>query len=446
MNRIETRIIVMVTNRLAAARDSEAKDELIEELSENLYQRYQDLTAEGVPESEALQQAMDSLGDTDELIAYLRSIDAEGYDGGEERAGAAWEDASWEEHDGGAGEGTSGKKKPSFFGKDLESGIEDIVNAAVSAAKSATAYARDAARDMSEQLKEKYPDGFTWQFSDGKSDRVETVSFPSEGIRSLDVRLINASVNVYLSEDPDAAIEVAGDMEYINTLVSGDGVLSVSQENTASSSALFNRGVMTMASDVEIILPGRAWDAINLATVSGDIWIEAGLQCQTVTCKSQSGDISLAEADTSLVKLHSNSGDITGITLRGEVQAATKSGDVDLSGSMDRCTASSISGDVSLAGSCSNISCTSTSGDVEVSLDTVPDQAKAASVSGDCTVRVPRDMGFCLSYHTTSGEFSTNLSLTGAYRGKRGELSYLDGGDRRIRISSVSGDLEVSGS
>ena len=48
MNRIETRIIMMVTNRLSAAKDSEEKTELIEELSENLYQRYTDLTAADV--------------------------------------------------------------------------------------------------------------------------------------------------------------------------------------------------------------------------------------------------------------------------------------------------------------------------------------------------------------------------------------------------------------
>ena len=68
MNRIETRIIMMVTNRLSAAKDSEEKTELIEELSENLYQRYTDLTAGGVPEEEAFAQAMENLGDVDELL------------------------------------------------------------------------------------------------------------------------------------------------------------------------------------------------------------------------------------------------------------------------------------------------------------------------------------------------------------------------------------------
>ena len=62
MNRSKTKIIIMVTNRLAAAKDSDAKMDLIEELSENLYQRYLDLAAQGLEETEALKQAMDNLG------------------------------------------------------------------------------------------------------------------------------------------------------------------------------------------------------------------------------------------------------------------------------------------------------------------------------------------------------------------------------------------------
>ena len=77
MNRIETKIIIMVTNKLAAAKDSEAKTELIEELSENLYQRYQDLIADGIVEEDALAITMDSIGDVKELLAYLKEESAE---------------------------------------------------------------------------------------------------------------------------------------------------------------------------------------------------------------------------------------------------------------------------------------------------------------------------------------------------------------------------------
>ena len=86
MNRIETRIIMMVTNRLSAAKDSEEKTELIEELSENLYQRYTDLTAGGVSEEEAFAQAMENLGDVDELLTYLENAGGEDTQAGQGKA------------------------------------------------------------------------------------------------------------------------------------------------------------------------------------------------------------------------------------------------------------------------------------------------------------------------------------------------------------------------
>ena len=53
MDRIKTRLIIAVTNRLSAAEDTNAKADLIEELSENLYQRYLDLIGSGVSEEDA---------------------------------------------------------------------------------------------------------------------------------------------------------------------------------------------------------------------------------------------------------------------------------------------------------------------------------------------------------------------------------------------------------
>lgn len=70
MNRIETKIIIMITNRLASAKDSDAKTEMIEELSENLYQRYLELTEQGMPEEEAFAKAMESLGDVRNCLLF----------------------------------------------------------------------------------------------------------------------------------------------------------------------------------------------------------------------------------------------------------------------------------------------------------------------------------------------------------------------------------------
>ena len=78
MENMRTRFIIAVTGRLAAAEDSTAKVELIEELSENLYSRWQDLTAQGMDEGEAYDKALEDLGSVEELLAYLDSLGPEG--------------------------------------------------------------------------------------------------------------------------------------------------------------------------------------------------------------------------------------------------------------------------------------------------------------------------------------------------------------------------------
>lgn len=62
------RITDEVSRRLERAADGELKREIVEELSGNLYAKYEDLTAAGLDPEEAYGQAMDSLGDVSELI------------------------------------------------------------------------------------------------------------------------------------------------------------------------------------------------------------------------------------------------------------------------------------------------------------------------------------------------------------------------------------------
>ena len=78
MENMRTRFIIAVTGRLSAAADSTAKVELIEELSENLYSRWQDLVNQGMDGNQAYDKAMEDLGSVEELLAYLDSLGPEG--------------------------------------------------------------------------------------------------------------------------------------------------------------------------------------------------------------------------------------------------------------------------------------------------------------------------------------------------------------------------------
>ncbi len=426
MNRIETKIIIMITNRLAEAKDSDAKTEMIEELSENLYQRYLELAESGIPEEEALLKAVESLGDVEELLAYLREIEKEGA-----------EDITLEFQE----KEDSGTKESSTFSKsDLESGIEEIVNAALSTAKAAVGCAKDVAKDVSGQFKKKYPDGVFRQFTTQKGKKGDIMIIPPEEVHSLEVCMSNGDVRLECTGEKDGFIEIEG--EEIETMLKDDGVLSVNQKNTASASYFFMRGIWR--SDLKVRLPERMWNRILLSTRSGDIEMERGLVCEELKITTISGDVDLEEISCSRMDLQAISGDIEGCELTGVLRAETKSGDIELRESRcEHCELFSASGDVSFSGESKELTCSSTSGDVELEMENLPEKLTGSSISGDCEIRVPKEQGFRVSYKTVSGDFETNLSLTGKVGEKSGEAVYGDGCCGDLRISSVSGDVSI---
>lgn len=483
MNRIETRIIIMVTNRLAAAKDSDAKAEMIEELSENLYQRYLELVEGGMAEDEALRQAFDSLGDVDELLAFLKETEEEAeaarvwskpqedvakepgreaYDGAEPECEAnSGTEPGRETYDGAAQEqerfaGGGGQdagsayeeKSSSFSREDLENGIEEIVNAAISATKVAVDCARDVAKDMSgqfkdmsDQFKERYPDGVFTQFSGQKTRNAECMVIPAEDVSSLDIRLTNGDIELSYTDGPDIEIEIEGDTQDIKTMLRDNGVLSVTQGSTASAVFLFMRGIRR--TNVMLLLPQKAWESVCISTTNGDIRSEEELSCTELKISATSGDLELARATCENMELKLCSGDIDACDLKGNLYAESKSGDIEVCGSLGRCEMFSASGDVEFAGVCAEITGSSTSGDVELRLEQLPKKGKGSSISGDCEIIVPADQGFHLSYRTVSGSFSTDIPLAGRLEKKCGDVVYGESAQGELILSSVSGDIHV---
>lgn len=483
MNRIETKIIIMVTNRLAAAKDSDAKTEMIEELSENLYQRYLELVAGGMSEDDALQQAMGSLGDVDELLSFLKeseSADAIFHNAAPDAA-ANTADRTEENSapdivpaESSSDENSQDKNSQDKYSQDEYSQDDDtihvetyegepvfednsfsfnfddfgneitgIVNAAFSKAKVAMGCAKDAAMDaakeVQEQFKEKYPDGVFTQFSSQSKEHCHCV--PSDNIHSIEIHLSRGDIHMCCIDDSDAAIDLDGDTEEIEVMLKDDGVLSISQaSSTASAAFFFMRGMHRC--DIDVRLPKKLWNRINISTTSGDISIENCLECEDLNISTSSGDMNLDDVLSNNMICHLSSGDING-KVRGNLHVESKSGDIEIEGNMERCELFSASGDIEFSGKCQDINCSSTSGDVELKLAVLPERTKGTSVSGDCKINVPSDKGFRISYKTVSGDFLTNLPLTGMMREKRGEAVFGDNVCGDIQLSSVSGDIHI---
>lgn len=473
MDNMRTKFVIAITGRLAPAPDSDAKVELIEELSENLYSRWQDLVGQGVDETTAFAKAMDDLGNVDELLAYLDGL---GPDGELPKQEAGRD-----------------------FASDLLHGVEDIVRETVSQTKDAVDQAAEIVRSMAGKLKEKYPDGFKgkvyvhfdgdddvevrtqnaevidaevieaegpaaqisvgkekgWSFSMGynksrggffcetsrSSRKVEGSRVPARDVKGLDVQIVNGDVSIQMDDDPDAdEIVLDGDLESLEIRVNDDGVLSVRQGSTAVSSFFSFRGLA--AADLEVTLPKRFWDFIQISTANGDVDIKPGLEVGQLSVNTASGDVELHDADCQELVFHSASGDLLAEGVRSRtVTANTSSGDADLTGSFASVEIGTASGDVLLSGHTQQLRCSSASGDVEASLSEAPQRLDVSSKSGDCEIAIPGGQGFTLQFSTVSGEIDSDFQLAGPVGKRSGEAIYLDGGGRLFHISSISGDI-----
>lgn len=464
MENMRTRFIIAVTGRLSAAADSTAKVELIEELSENLYSRWQDLVGQGMDENQAYDRAMEDLGSVEELLAYLDSLGPEG-ELPRQEAGAR------------------------DYAGDFFQGMKDVFNETVSQTRDAMDQAKNILRDVESKLREKYPDGFKgkvsihfddgdspareaeepeaepaapeaeerekgWTFSVGynrdrggffcensRVRRVEGTSFPSQGLKGVDIQ-VNGDVDILLDDDPEGGIVLDGDVENLETRVSDDGVLSIRQGNTATSSFFFLRGLAS--ADVRLTLPRRFWDFIQISTVSGDVDVDIGLEIGQLSIKTASGDAQLNDVEFQQLIFHSASGDLDAGGLSGHsVLAETASGDIQLTGRFDAVQAKTASGEIELEGSARQLRCGTASGDVDVRVDQMPQSLELSSKSGDCEIAMPAGEGFTLQFSTVSGELDSDFPLVGPIGTRSGEAIYLDGGGRTFRMSSISGDITL---
>ena len=475
MDNMRTKFVIAVTSRLASAADSDAKVELIEELSENLHSRWQDLTAQGMSESEAFDKAMEDLGNVDELLAYLDSLGPDGELPRRENGGRD-------------------------FTSELLHGVEGIVRETVNQTKDAVDQAAVIVRNVADKLKEKYPDGFKgkvyvqfdsdrdappprgqeapeapegfeppeapepseppeapekgWSFAVGynknrggffcensRVHKVEGTSLPSQALKGIDVQ-VNGDVDILLDEDPEGDILLDGDVDSLETRVSDDGVLSVRQGSTATSSFFFLRGLAS--ADVKLTLPRRFWDFIQISTTSGDVDVDVGLEVGQLSIKTCSGDVQLNSLEFQELIFKSASGDLDTGDLSGRtVHGESASGDIQLTGRFDAVRLGTASGEISLEGGVRELRCGTASGDVEVQVDQVPEQLDMSSKSGDCEIAMPGGEGFTLQFSTVSGELESDFPLVGPIGKRSGEAIYLDGGGRTFHMSSVSGDLAL---
>lgn len=528
MDEMKQRLYDTVDARLAAAPDSTAKTELVEELSDNLYHRYLDMTASGAEPEDAYQKALDELGDTGELVDYLKSLapdeplpklvlrpeqgagsqlddlfrDVEAIvSGAFERAKSAVMEAKehlkenstfdWKS-DNGSVEVHIAKDPPDEGGENAEPEQESEAAGKSRGWEFSVGYDTDEGRFFAgggPKEKDtvygfgydKAKGGFYTQWGKENAEAPSGDTAPGDGpvssdaLRGIEI-LVDGDVTIRMTEDPEGDVVIDGDVDDLEVRRSDDGVLTIRQGKTASSSFFFLRGLSS--ADVELALPVRDWDFLSISSASGDVQIsgdgEVGLlsvntisgnldsqlaRCRRLVFKSTSGDLNW-DGDVGEAQAETISGDITfaaghlpcakllckstsgDVNVRGAVDqltAQTTSGDIMSDGQIGSVRASSMSGEVELSGSVSAAHCSSMSGDVRLESAVLPEQMELSSKSGDCEARIPDGGPFTIHFKTTSGSYHSDFfDVRGGDRG--GDFAH-QGGGPVYRLTSISGDL-----
>lgn len=428
MEDIRNRFSAQIAARFSAAPESAAKAELIEELSDNLCLRYQEHIAEGLVEEAAFTAALDSLGDVTELVNYLNSL-------------------------------SSDQEKCADPFDELVKDLEDITQNVFTKAKSAI---RDAERRLREEGFFNYssPGGHVKVHAnlgqngrrdhpykssaaahqDGWQQNREGVSpetpFPANELRGVDVRIVNGDVTVSFSQPENGNVLFTGNVEELEVSRTADGVLLIRQGRTASSSSLFLRGLSS--SDVELCLPCRDWEFIQINTANGDVDLSGDCHVDSVSAKIANGDITGQLDNCGSLILVSASGDIewTGSAESACIDSA--SGDLVLDGSFGSLTASSISGDIETSGDLREVRCSSLSGDIRLESGSLPTAMSLSSKSGDCSLRLPAQP-FSARVSTLSGDVDCVYPL------QRVPGGYIcgTGSGPEYAVSTVSGDVSI---
>lgn len=258
-------------------------------------------------------------------------------------------------------------------------------------------------------------------------------------LRGIQVFTAAGDVTIHVSEAPDAGVIIDGDVDDLDVTCSSDGVLTIREGRTASSSFFSRRGFTS--ADVELYLPRRHWETISVTTSSGDVEIDRrdGLDVDYLTISTTSGDLTCRLKACHVLSFKSVSGDLDLDGTCDDLIAETTSGDIDLQGQIRSARLKTASGDIELNGAAGSIWCGSMSGDVSVTTSVLPGTLELSSKSGDCEARIPDAGPFSVRMKTVSGELECSFPVNYI----NGVCVYGDGSGPAYSITSVSGDVSL---
>ncbi|MFE2108257.1 DUF4097 domain-containing protein [Kitasatospora sp. NPDC059463] len=257
-----------------------------------------------------------------------------------------------------------------------------------------------------------------------------------ETVRTLQVRIIDGTVNVVAAEGP-ARLEVTelkGEPLHV-TLV--DGVLTVTYKDLSSWNEFGD--VLKSVESVKgffASLKRKRTAAVTL-TVPAGTEVKVGTVSAATTVSGITGHVSTQTAGA----------DITLVGLAGRTDARTVTGDVDAQSVAGQLRLNTVSGRLTVvAGTSEKVSANAVTGAVTLDLAAAaPTEIKVNTVSGAVGVRLPSLADTKVEAGTTSGDLSSSfdeLKVAGSWGTKR--LSgQLGDGKGSLSVTTVSGAVTV---
>lgn len=241
-------------------------------------------------------------------------------------------------------------------------------------------------------------------------DRNET--FHALNLTGLEVNMAWGSLEVGMTGGEDFQVLIAGDdnsCENMRVEIEKDRLLI--EQPALGLTYKINQ---PMWLQVSVLIPAGWKGTVDLSTVSGRLSAET-VSGSDIRLESVSGNIRAAS--------------VSGIT----VKLITVSGDIDVSSlDCDTCTLRTVSGDFRLNNGAASVwKLTAASGDMTLNLAEPLEKLSGSSVSGNIFISVPLDK-VDAHVRSVSGRIRTNRI-------------FITDGAPKITMSTVSGDLEITG-
>ncbi|MFD6426809.1 DUF4097 domain-containing protein [Streptomyces sp. NPDC060198] len=248
-----------------------------------------------------------------------------------------------------------------------------------------------------------------------------------EEVTALRVRVVNGTVNVVGSEEPEARLEVSAIDGPPLIVTLDDGVLSVTYEDLPWKSFLkwLDRNGRSRSATVTLAVPASV--SVEVGVVGAGAFV-SGIRGRT--------DVRGVTGDTTLVAL---SGEVRGETVSGGLEAQAVTGDLRFK---------SVSGDLTVVeGAGTSVRADSVSGDMVLDLDATgaPTDIRLATVSGAIAIRLPHPADAEIEANTASGAVSNafeDLRVGGQWGAKK-ITGTLGAGTGKLRATTVSGSIAL---